>query len=150
MHPRKRLYRTTHDSCCHIWYHWAFFSNIVGVGKMPLQNCFLETDNATIPYGKTERGPSIKYVSTFFAIFDTPSHKSALFYTYPSSLFPQFLTPPPLSSDVLYGRPQGARQIGKLMLICLILGRSKVVISSVEKNVGFKSTFRLDNLICWK
>ena len=52
------------------------------------------------------------------------------------------------STDVLYGWPQGARQIGKLMLICLILGRSKVVISSVEKNVGFMSTFRLDNLIC--
>ena len=37
------------------------------------------------------------------------------------------------STDVFYGWPQGARQIGKLMLICLILGRSKVVISSVEK-----------------
>ena len=37
------------------------------------------------------------------------------------------------STDVFYGWPQGAKQIGKLMLICLILGRSKVVISSVEK-----------------
>ena len=42
----------------------------------------------------------------FFAIFDTPSSMWALFYTYPSALFPQFLTPPPLkSSDLLYGRP---------------------------------------------
>lgn len=48
------------------------------------------------------------------------------------------------SADVLYGSTQGVRQILKLVLICL-LGRSKVVISSVEKK---PSTFRLDNLIC--
>ena len=46
------------------------------------------------------------------------------------------------STDVLYGWPQGARQIGKLMLICLILGRSKVVISSVEKKRGFHVNFQ--------
>ena len=46
------------------------------------------------------------------------------------------------STDVFYGWPQGARQIGKLMLICLILGRSKVVISSVEKKRGFQVNFQ--------
>ena len=46
------------------------------------------------------------------------------------------------STEVFYGWPQGARQIGKLMLICLILGRSKVVISSVEKNRGFHVNFQ--------
>ena len=52
-------------------------------------------------------GPSIKYVSTFFAIFDTPLQHESTFYTYPSALSPQFLTPPSLKcSDLLYGRPQ--------------------------------------------
>ena len=47
-----------------------------------------------------------------------------------------------VAKKVLYGWPQGARQIGKLMLICLILGRSKVVISSVEKKRGFHVNFQ--------
>ena len=59
-----------------------------------------------IARNRFSKGPSIKYVSTFFPIFDTPFPMSALLYTYPSSLFPQFLTPPPEKNvDVLYGRP---------------------------------------------
>ena len=45
------------------------------------------------------------------------------------------------SADVLYGSTQGVRQILKLVLICL-LGRSKVVISSVEKKRGFHVNFQ--------
>ena len=53
------------------------------------------------------RGPSIKYVSTFFAIYDTPLvHFTAFLYL--SVL--TFLAPLPLkSADVLYGWPQGVK-----------------------------------------
>ena len=47
-----------------------------------------------LDYAPTAEGPSRKYVSTFFAIFDTPS----LFYTYPPSIFPPFLTLFPLKN----------------------------------------------------
>ena len=51
-------------------------------------------------------GPSIKYVSTFFAIFDTPLPHVSTFFNYPSALFPEFLTSPPLKiADLLYGWP---------------------------------------------
>ena len=56
--------------------------------------------------------PSIKHVSLFPLFLTTPSHISQCFYTYESSLFPQFLAPFSLSlkSDdvdvrVLYGWP---------------------------------------------
>ena len=48
-----------------------------------------------IARNRFSKGPSIKYVSTFFTIFNTPFPMSALFYTYSSSIFPQSLTPPP-------------------------------------------------------
>ena len=95
MHPRKRLYRTTHDSCCHIWYHWAFFSNIVGVGKMPLQNCFLETDNATIPYGKTERVAFHKVRQHFFCYLWHPLPQISTFLYLSVIAFSSIFDPSP-------------------------------------------------------
>ena len=45
----------------------------------------------------------------FFAIIDTPFPQVITFYTYPSSLFPQYLVPALLkSADVIYGRPLAA------------------------------------------
>ena len=52
------------------------------------------------------KGSSIKYVSTFFAIFDTPSSMSALCFTYPSSLFPQLLILPKKCWRILWTAPR--------------------------------------------
>ena len=70
-----------------------------------------------IARNRFSKGPSIKYVSTFFSIFGTPFPMSVLSYTYPSSIFPQSLTPPPpKNADVLYERPsrRASRKEGSL------------------------------------
>ena len=43
------------------------------------------------------KGSSVKDVSNFFCIFDTPSPKSAVFDTYAMAYFDQLLTPAPLN-----------------------------------------------------
>jgi hypothetical protein len=70
----------------------------------PCWSCLLA--HASLPATDSPRGRP-QSTSALFSLFLTlPSLMSSLFYTYPSSLFPQFLTPSPLkNADVLYGRP---------------------------------------------
>ena len=62
--------------------------------------CFLFTNLLQVPFCNSFsirlltfflKGPSIKYVSTCFAIFVTPSPMPTLFYNYPSTLAHNFL-----------------------------------------------------------
>ena len=63
-------------------------------------------------------GPSIKYISFFFAIFDTPSPMSSLFHTHPSLLFPILLPlPPKKSADVLYGQPPSWNCLNRFQIV---------------------------------
>ena len=98
-------------------------------GKLPCSNRLIAWSNPAISFWR----PSIKYVSTFFATFDTPSPMSALFYNSPSSLSPQFLTP---------SHKKWGRTLWVTNLVFFVLNSCLTVISVEMGTCIFASKFR--------
>ena len=103
-------FQACHSQCRRkIWKSGGTSSNIVGIicplveiglTAHHISTCLLGFSDLPTALTVVEMGPSIKYVNTFFCYFWNPSSPmSSIFYTNPSSLFPQI-------SPRLYGRPQ--------------------------------------------